>query len=201
MSSKLLFTETPSLKRAVDLINELDDAKFPSLIARIVQKLHLRDEKAFSDEEEAKLQAVLGLEAKDLELILETAAFFLEQAAYYSSKPTILNQQLQKIHLSDTKAAAIVKAWSTTAKDVLDRLKQKSFYPKQLDDVNWRLNLQMGQSTKSKTKIPNALFEFDVKSDGEGQDVERVRTEFTHEELFSFYKQLETVQDQLDSLS
>ena len=27
----------------------------------------------------------------------------------------------------------------------------------------------MGQSTKSKTKIPNALFEFDVKSDGEVQ--------------------------------
>ena len=33
----------------------------------------------------------------------------------------------------------------------------------QLEDVNWRLNLQMAQANKSKLKIPNALFELGVK--------------------------------------
>ena len=36
----------------------------------------------------------------------------------------------------------------------------------QLEDVNWRLNIQMAQSTKSKLKQPNALVELVVK-DGE----------------------------------
>ena len=39
----------------------------------------LQDERAFSTEEEQKLQAALELEAKDLELVLDTIAFILEQ--------------------------------------------------------------------------------------------------------------------------
>ena len=44
--------------------------------------------------------------------------------------------------------------------------------PVQLEDVNWRLNLQMAQSTRAKMKQPNALFEFSVR-EGEvrGQSV------------------------------
>ena len=40
---------------------------------------YVQDERNFTEEEEAKLRAVFGLEAKDLELVLETVSFFLEQ--------------------------------------------------------------------------------------------------------------------------
>jgi hypothetical protein len=79
MASQLLFNETPSIKRAASLINGLDGSKFSLLVARIVQKLHLRDERNFTEDEELKLQSVFALEAKDLELVLETVSFFLEQ--------------------------------------------------------------------------------------------------------------------------
>ena len=36
----------------------------------------------------------------------------------------------------------------------------------QLEEVKWRLNLQIAQSSRTKMKLPNALFEFDI------QDVE-----------------------------
>jgi hypothetical protein len=47
-------------------------------------------------------------------------------------------------------------------------------------------------------KLPNALFEFGIK---DGEEKDRVRVEFTHEELFKFYEKLETIQSQLDALS
>lgn len=41
-----------------------------------------QDERAFSAEEEEKLQAALQLEAKDLELVLDTTSFILQQVQY-----------------------------------------------------------------------------------------------------------------------
>ena len=35
----------------------------------------------------------------------------------------------------------------------------------QLDTVNWRLNLQMAQSSLTKMKMPNALFELGVNNE------------------------------------
>jgi hypothetical protein len=145
----------------------LDGSKFSLLVARIVQKLHLRDERNFTEDEELKLQSVFALEAKDLELVLETVSFFLEQAAYHNAKTAVLLQQLQNVHLSEEKAGVIVKIWTANMKDVVEKLKQRSFYPRQLEEVNWRLNLQMAQASKSKMKLPNAMFEFVVAGDQE----------------------------------
>jgi len=79
-------------------------------------------------------------------------------------------------------------------------LKQRSLAPKQLEAVNWRLNLQMAQSNMTKMKLPNAMFELSLASGSQGVK-EQVHLEFTHEELYAFYNQLETIQSQLDSLS
>lgn len=78
-----MFQATSRLKKAVELINSLDTAKFPLLLSRIIQKLHLRDERAFSEDEEEKLQAALALEPDDLHIVLETSAFILEQVNDY----------------------------------------------------------------------------------------------------------------------
>jgi hypothetical protein len=110
----------------------LDGSKFSLLVARIVQKLHLRDERNFTEDEELKLQSVFALEAKDLELVLETVSFFLEQAAYHNAKTAVLLQQLQNVHLSEEKAGVIVKIWTANMKDVVEKLKQRSFYPRQV---------------------------------------------------------------------
>ena len=56
-------------------------------------------------------------------------------------------------------------AWSSGAKNVVEKLRQRSVCPKQLEAVNWRLHLQMAQKTKSKMKQPAALFELVVNDD------------------------------------
>jgi hypothetical protein len=120
------------------------------------------------------------------------------QAAYHLAKPAVLSQHLEKIGLEEEKIQVFVGMWTAHGKSVVEKLQSRTFYPKQLDEVKWRLNLQIAQSSRTKMKLPNALFEFGIK-DGEEED--RVRVEFTHEELFKFYEKLETIQSQLDALS
>ncbi|XP_032873359.1 COMM domain-containing protein 10 isoform X4 [Amblyraja radiata] len=122
--------ETQSIKQAVLLINGLDTTKFPRLLSRILQKLHLKDEHSFNEEEREKLQAALSLEKYELRLVLETVSFILEQAAYYNVKPTALQQQLENIHLNQEKAEAFSQAWTNMGQDFIEKLRQNAFAPK-----------------------------------------------------------------------
>ncbi|CAG2236885.1 COMMD10 [Mytilus edulis] len=209
----LMFTATPAIKRAVTLINNLGSSKFPLLLTRILQKLHLKDERTFSEEEEEKLQGSLELAGPDLELVLQSLEFFLQQAAYHTAKPGVFSQQLKQIEVEEEKVQVIVEAWANSAKDVITKLRQRTIVRNrlelqhflvmnqfELESVNWRLNLQMAQSNKAKMKMPNAMFEFNV-TDENTTEKENIKVEFTHDELYMFYNQLETIQKQLDCLS
>ena len=68
--------------QAVQIINDLDSSKYPRLLVRVAEKLHVRGEKAFSEEETVKLHAALGLDAKDVDLLLETIEFILQQVKF-----------------------------------------------------------------------------------------------------------------------
>ncbi|EDM14411.1 COMM domain containing 10, isoform CRA_c [Rattus norvegicus] len=78
-SAALILPQSPSMKKAVPLINAIDTGRFPRLLSRILQKLHLKAESSFSEEEEEKLQAAFSLEKQELHLVLETISFVLEQ--------------------------------------------------------------------------------------------------------------------------
>lgn len=73
-----------------------------------------------------------------------------------------------------------IQGWTAQGKAAIERLRSSTFYPKQvcehgilrspylywwlqLEEVNWRQNLTMAQSGRSKLKQPNALFEFVIK--------------------------------------
>eukprot|EP00062_Callorhinchus_milii_P012366 gi/632959329/ref/XP_007895560.1/ PREDICTED: COMM domain-containing protein 10 isoform X2 [Callorhinchus milii] len=154
-----------SIKRAVVLINGIDTGKFPRLLSRILQKLHLKDERSFSEEEEEKLQVALSLEKQDLHLVLETVSFILEQAAYYNMKPTILHQQLENIHLSQEKSEAFTQAWASTGQETVEKFRHRTFAPKKLETIGWQLNLEMAQSMQAKLKSPHAILELGVNSE------------------------------------
>ncbi|PIK51456.1 putative COMM domain-containing protein 10 isoform X2 [Apostichopus japonicus] len=177
-------------QRAVEKINNVESPKYARILSRILQKIHLKDERPFSEEEEEKLQGVLDLDSPDITLILETTSFFVEtdealthMAAYHLAKPANLSQQLKNIGLSEEKVTLFETSWTAQAKDIVERLRKKTLIPNQLQDVNWRLNLQMAQADRSKMKSPNAMFEFVVSADDEGGR-DKIQMEFSHEELF-----------------
>lgn len=199
-SAALILPESPSMKKAVPLINAIDTGRFPRLLSRILQKLHLKAESSFSEEEEEKLQAAFSLEKQELHLVLETISFVLEQAVYHNVKPAALQQQLETIHLRKDKAEAFASAWSAMGQETVEKFRQRILGPHKLETVGWQLNLQMAHSAQAKLQSPQAVLQLGVSKE-DAKNVEKVLVEFNHKELFDFYNKLETIQAQLDSLT
>ncbi|XP_045650838.1 COMM domain-containing protein 10 [Ursus americanus] len=199
-TTALILPESPSMKKAVSLINAIDIGRFPRLLTRILQKLHLKAENSFSEEEEEKLQAAFSLEKQDLHLVLETISFILEQAVYHNVKPAALQQQLEAIHLQQDKAEAFGNTWSSMGQETVEKFRQRILAPHKLETVGWQLNLQMAHSAQAKLRSPQAVLQLGV-SNEDSKSVEKVLVEFSHKELFDFYNKLETIQTQLDSLT
>uniref|UniRef100_A0A8C9SF02 COMM domain containing 10 n=1 Tax=Scleropages formosus TaxID=113540 RepID=A0A8C9SF02_SCLFO len=160
-----IIKETQSIKEAVTHINSVDLNKFSRLLSRIFQRLHLKEERLFSKEEEEKLQSALSLEKQSLNLVVETVSFIIEQAVYHNVKPASLKQQLENLHLHQDKVDAISQAWATAGPETIEKFRQKIFAPRKLEHVGWQLNLQMGQATQAKLKAPSAVLEFGVSSE------------------------------------
>ncbi|XP_032371531.1 COMM domain-containing protein 10 [Etheostoma spectabile] len=189
--------ETQSIKEAVTFINAIDENKFSRLISRIVQKLHLKGERTFSEEEEEKLQTALLLDKRALSLVLETAAFILEQAVYHNVKPASLQQQLEGVHLNPDKAEVFSQTWASSGPELVEKLKHNTFAPKKLEYVGWQLNLQMAQSSQARLKSPSAVLQLGLRNE-DSEVQENVFVDFNHKELLDLYNKLEIVQGQLD---
>ncbi|KAF0034052.1 hypothetical protein F2P81_014118 [Scophthalmus maximus] len=122
-------------------------------------------ERTFSEEEEQKLEAALSLDKQALNLVLETAAFILEQAVYHNVKPAALQQQLEAVHLNSDKAEVFSQSWATAGPELLEKLKHNTFAPKKLEYVGWQLNLQMAQSSQARLKSPSAILQLGLRND------------------------------------
>jgi len=194
-----MFSQSAKIKEAVGFINNLDGSRFPILLSRILGKLHLK-EPAFSEYEKEKLHTALSLTSAQTELLIHTTEFILQQAAYHNAKPAALNQQLKSLDMNEDKVDMIVEAWTTQARGVIDKLKQHSLAPCHLEDVSWRLHLEMANDSQSRLKQPAAFFQLGINNQ-DTQSTERVNIEFSHDELYQFYNKLETIQSQIDSLS
>nr|CAB3232795.1 COMM domain-containing protein 10-like [Phallusia mammillata] len=200
MTTKV-FNETPRFCQAVELINGLNASRFPKLLNRVAQNVHNKDSRAFSSEEEEKLQSALDLTPNNLNLLLETLEFIFQQAAYYAMKPAVLHEHLQSVNVESDRSEAIVKTWMAHGKSTVEKLKKHSFAPQQLDSVAWSFNLQLGQNSKSNMKETNAVFHLNLSNNNTQSEADKIVLQFNHEELLEFYEKLETIQSQLDSLS
>jgi len=194
------FSNTANIKRAVLLLNDIDDKKALRLLIRVAQNLHKKNEKAFTDEEEEKLCSAFNLTSRDVENILDTISFVLEQAAYHSAKLNTLRKQLAGIGFTEEKVECFAKVWEENGSFIVEQYRKRTFAPKQLDTVNWELRLQTAQSNKTKMKMPSAIIELGLLSP-DSKDTEKVLYEFNHAQLFELFTKLETVQKQLDGLN
>lgn len=59
----------------------------------------------FTADEEEKLQEALQLDPKELELVINTTTFILQQAAYHLAKPALLKTQLAAIGFTEEKVS------------------------------------------------------------------------------------------------
>uniref|UniRef100_A0A8C0H9V4 COMM domain containing 10 n=1 Tax=Chelonoidis abingdonii TaxID=106734 RepID=A0A8C0H9V4_CHEAB len=156
-----IIPESSSIKKAVLLINMIDPGRFPRLLSRILQKLHLKAESSFSEEEEEKLQAAFSVEKQDLHLVLETISFILEQAVYNNLKQLFATAAGRAFTLIKTKQKPFVSGMDAAVSIQIEKFRQRML----LETIGWQLNLQMAQSTQAKLKSPQAVLELGMSNE------------------------------------
>ena len=193
--------ETQQIKKSIELINCIDNEKFNLLLTRVASKIHSNFE-SFKQEEIEKLKTSLEVNDENINQIIDILEFILLQAAYHIIKPNNLLNQLLKINVNEEKSNLIAEIWKINGKEIIDKIRQsKTISFNKLKNINWRLNLQMATNLKSKQKIPNALFSFQVQDSLAKNNDKSVLVEFDREGLYDLLNNLETIQKQIDALN
>ncbi|XP_022205220.2 COMM domain-containing protein 10 [Nilaparvata lugens] len=201
-------SSTSSLLHGVQTINKIDNQKFPFVLNRIVQFLQSPTEagRPFTADEEEKLISTLeGIEnADDLQSVLETSTFIFSQAIYHLTKPAVLQKDLMSVlQMTVEKAEAFATVWTNCAKCLVDKIRQKSIQPVQLENVNWMLNVTGSCSTKGIVNEPRAVIELQLKDEssaGGTGGTSNIVMDLNHKQLCALYDTLETIQTALDNL-
>lgn len=195
--------DTPSLLEGVELINGIEEKKFPLVLNRIAQTIQNSTEEfcPFTDEEEDKLLSTLtGVESKnDLKTILDVSAYILLQAAYNVTKPTNLQKDLMDVlKMNESKAEMFFNVWSSNAKKIVEKLRQKSIHDPQLDGLSWMLNVNAASSANLQCVQQRAVIELKLKQDSDS--VGNIVMDVNQSQLYQFYETLEKIQTELDNL-
>ena len=183
----------------MELANRLEAKRLTAILSRVLPRLPegpIAAVSAFTPDEKSKLCSVLEVSLEELDALLHYCVDVFRRAAYNLTKPAALRQQLVEDGLGEEQAQPFAEVWALQAKEVVDSLKSQSCAPSELVDVNWRLNLTLGQSTKSSMRAPNAVLELAVADNevvgasGGTPSVNNLEVEFTHEELYAFFQKV-----------
>lgn len=199
--SENFIIETQQIKKSIELINSIDNEKFQLLLTRVASKIHSNFE-SFKQEEIEKLKTSLSLNEESIFQIIDILEFILLQAAYHIIKPHSLLNQLLKIKVNNDKSDLIVEIWKINGKDIIDKIRNsKTISFNKFKNINWRLNLQMATNLKSKQKIPNAMFSFEIQNSSATNDDKSILVEFDREGFYDLLNNLEIIQKQIDALN
>ncbi|XP_015126907.1 COMM domain-containing protein 10 [Diachasma alloeum] len=191
-------TVTPRLQQGLEVVTQIDNAKFRPLVNRICQSLNSgKTEKAFSQDEEEKLLVSLNVKRDELDLLLDTITLIYSQAAFGVVKPAVMESVMKEsFPVSEDKVSIFVNAWITYAKGIIDVLRHKSIFPSEVEDVKWTLNIPAASSAISLEAKPSILLQLDLT----GTESKRLTVEMDKSHLTEFYNHLEKIQSQLDAL-
>jgi COMM domain containing 10 len=85
----------------------------------------------------------------------------------------------------------------------VSKLKEQKLGYRSLQSVDYHLNMVVGQSALTRQQDPLSIFELTIDENDKSKlpEQEKIVLEFDHSELYSFFTQLERMQQQLDSLA
>lgn len=189
---------TTKLEEGLKIVDRLDNSKFRLLINRICQSLQSDiDTKIFNEEEEEKLLVSLNLTKDELTLLLDTIISIYTQAACNVLKSSTMEVFMKNnFKIDEDKISIFTSVWMTYGKGIIENLRQKSIFPKQVKDINWCLNVQSSSSAISKDAQSVALLQLDLT----GDKASKLTVEFDKKQLIDLYYNLEKIQAQLDAL-
>ena len=199
------FSIGTKFRKAAGCANQIPLEKFPQLLIRVTKKLHLKNESLFSKEEEEQLCSLFDLSEEALDLVLSASCYIFEQAAFTGSGPEALYTILLDAGFDESHAKCIGRIWAAEGSDYVAKLKTRPLGSAALVDTDYHLNLNMSSNSLQRLQDPTALFELSISDSRAPTDdtgiTNKLGLEFGHEQLYSFFNDLERVQAQLDKLT
>lgn len=199
----------PNIRAAegIKIINQLDDDVFQTVISYVHKNMSPDDEENKDDDDPAgleELEHMVNVERKEFLLLIKTLSYILKRTSTFLMKPTKLQSELkEKLQLNDGKVDAIMKIWVKYMKPRIDNMQigsdghpeeEEESKNNELKCVNWNIKTELSSQAKQKKKTVIGELQL-MTTHGDPTVLVMNRTELTY-----LYKQLELIQNELDSL-
>ena len=165
----------------------------------------------FSAEETEQMQSIFGLSDTQVDTLLGSSAFILEQAAYYTTPPEDLRTDLLSAGLAEDAARAFSSTWQAGASACVQQLKESSVLsPLQLSGVDWQLCVGSAASDGERGQTAHALLQLDLApppgataggGEAPGEERRAVHLRMGRAELEGLLSKLDLIQAQMDRLT
>jgi len=204
------------------LILGLSPALVSNISSRLLSRLHsIAFGSLLTHDEITKLSAASSLTPLEIQSVLTLLTTIFREAAFSMKTPQRFRADLVTM-TTETKDATnkddiigtLTEVWASTGSDVVKRLKAKSITlgGSWVEGVTWDLAVSLASSSVSPVPTCKATIRFLLEEatfplcldsdhkklqDSPSQDLSLA---FSFEELLSFYKELEKIQEKMDSL-
>jgi len=130
---------------------------------------------------------------------VELVKHIVERAAQQKASLERIVGELKGV-IEEERLKSLLQYYQVFTQQLLKKLDRSPVIPQHLADVHWRLHLALAQDHVSKILNPTCLLQFNL-TDCLGKDPSNFTLEFTHDQLYEMFNQLEEVQEQLDALT
>ena len=155
------FIEAGNIASCIDL------GKFELFLSHIIEKLGLESsDNIFTSKEKDSLMKKFDLTVENFNALLESCCYAFKQAAFIGMGPDALYESLlNKAQFSEDHAKIMGKCWAKEAQPFLASLKKKSLGNRELNGVNYHLNITTADDAYLRLLDPTAVFELSLSKD------------------------------------
>ena len=137
-------------------------SKFPLLLTKLIQKLHLRSSQIFNQAEEEQLKTLFGFTDEQLRVVLDSSSYVFEQAAFNAVGPEPMFDALVAAEVDEAHAKVFGRIWASEAQSFIARLKARSLGAPTLLESQYRLHIDTQEDGKAKGHDASAVLELKV---------------------------------------
>lgn len=149
-------------REAASTVNEVELSKFPLLLTKLIQKLHLRSSQIFNQAEEEQLKTLFGFTDEQLRVVLDSSSYVFEQAAFNAVGPEPMHDALVAADVDEAHSKVFGRIWASEAQSFIARLKARSLGAPTLLESQYRLHIDTQDDGKAKGHDASAVLELKV---------------------------------------
>mmetsp|Transcript_9765 Transcript_9765/g.14280 ORF Transcript_9765/g.14280 Transcript_9765/m.14280 type:complete len:211 (-) Transcript_9765:36-668(-) len=190
------------LKAAIAGINDIDLKLLPKILERVAASTFSADgmSAAFTESQKQQLATKLKINPELMQLCVDASVYIFGKAIYNNASSKVFTANLVEIGLKEEVAALFVDLWKASRSDVVTRLADQSLGgPYILKECQWQLGFKTAEANLGVQQETRAIFDFSTVNVDDAEDKSDFTVEFTHPELYQFFRHLDNIQRAIDT--